>query len=394
MITISPDKVVTIWAGFGGAITEAAAYNYSLLPKARQQAFLRAYFDKSGLNYNWGRISIGSNDFCLAPYEYTGDPKLEDFSTEHEERYVLPLLRDIFKLRELNLIASPWSPPSFMKSNHSLIGGRLKRRFYKTYAAYLKLFLEDYKKRGFKVDFLTIQNEPEARQRWESCVWNLREQQKFLDYLLPMLDDTKVLLWDHNKEKLFKVVNELYRPEVAGVGFHIYSGLHPEQLRLTREKYPELLMVNTEACTAFAGSWQSATEYLLTDVMTDINCGVNAYLDWNLLLDQDGGPNDAKNPVKATVMLSKDRKDFVLTPIYNYLKVLAEALPVGSKILQTTCSDDGLLAVAGVYKQKKSVVIMNKSDKAKKYTIKIEGGNSMPGTEITGMLTAHSIIKR
>ena len=390
MIRVDPDKVISVWAGFGGALTEAAAYNYSLLSDERKKAFLRAYYDNSGLAYNWGRVAIGSNDFCLAPYEYTALSSLEDFSIEHERRYLLPLLKDISRLRRLILVASPWSPPSFMKTNGSLIGGKLKRRYYQKYAEYLRMFLDNFMNFGFKIDYLTMQNEPEAEQRWESCVWSLKEQKRFLKYLLPELESsgTEVLLWDHNKEKLFKVVNELYRPEVAGVGFHIYSGVHAEQMRLVREKYPELLMVNTEACTAFKSDWKEAAEYYLTDVMTDINCGVNAYIDWNILLDSEGGPTDAKNPVKAPVMLTPDKKDFILTPLYEYLKVLSGAFLPGTKIIETISDDDEILVVAGLREKRAVIVMMNKSDKAKKYEI------SIGGKKLTGMITAHSIVRR
>ncbi len=388
MIRVYPEKVISVWAGFGGAITEAAAYNYSLLDKKQKEIFLHAYYDKAGLGYTWGRVAIGSNDFCLAPYEYTELASLEDFSIEHENRYLMPMLRDIFKMQPLTLVASPWSPPSFMKSNGSLIGGKLKRKYYRTYAEYLRKFVDAYLENGFKIDYLTMQNEPEAAQRWESCLWNLREQKKFLKYLIPALNGSsaEIIIWDHNKEKLFKVVNELWRPEVVGVGFHIYAGVYAEQMRLVREKYPELLMINTESCCSFEGEWQGAAEYYLTDTMTDINCGVNVYLDWNILLNSEGGPTDADNPVKAPVMF--DGKTVILTPLYRYLKVLAQAFLPGTQILQAESDDDEILVVAGLRGARVVLVIMNKGDKAKKYEVKI--GKKT----ITGMITAHSIIRR
>lgn len=390
MIRVYPDRIITVWAGFGGALTEASAYNYSLLSSTDKQRFLMAYYGDSGLAYNFGRIAIGSNDFCLAPYEYTAMLNLEDFSIEHERRYLLPMLHDIYKMKRLILVASPWSPPSFMKNNHSLIGGKLKKRYYQRYAEYLRLFLDSFFKEGFKIDYLTMQNEPEAAQRWESCVWSLREQKKFYKYLLPELNGSgaELLMWDHNKEKLFKVVNELYRPEVAGVGFHIYSGVYAEQLRLVREKYPELLMINTESCCAFKGEWKEAAEYYLTDVMMDINCGVNGYIDWNMLLDSEGGPNDANNPVKAPIMLNSERSGFILTPLYEYMKVLAQAFLPGTRTLFVESDDDDLLAVAGLRDKRIIVVLMNKSDKAKKYEINIDG------KVVSGMITGHSIIRR
>lgn len=390
MIQIHPKTVVSVWAGFGGAITEATAYNYSLLPDGRKKAFLQAYYADAG--YAWGRLSIASNDFCLAPFEYTADAKLEDFSIEHDRQYVLAILKDVFCHGKINLVAAPWSPPSFMKSNHALTGGgRLRKKYYATYARYLRLFCEAYAALGYEIDFLSMQNEPEAAQRWESCRWSLAEQRKFInDYLLPELADldTQVIVWDHNREKLCKVAEELVTDAVAGIGFHIYGGTQAEQLRLVRQRHPKALMINTESCAAFDGSWQGAAEYYLQDVMTCMNCGVNAYLDWNMLLDQSGGPTWADNPVKAPIMLNHERNDFVRTPIFGYLRVISTAFPPGTRIVHSDSPDAELMVVAGVYRGNLRIVLMNIADSAKKFEIDISG------FKITGVMPPHTIIQR
>ncbi|MBR0403222.1 hypothetical protein IJI55_01565 [Candidatus Saccharibacteria bacterium] len=388
MIFVRPKEVISVWAGFGGAITEASAYNYSLLPAARKKAFLKAYYQDT--NYAWGRVAIGSNDFCLAPYEYVSDSKLEDFSIEHDRQYILPLLRDIYAIKKLNLLASPWSPPSFMKDNKSLIGGKIKHKYYKVYAEYLHLFCEAYQKEGFQIDFLSMQNEPEASQRWESCVWTLKEQQKFIyNYLLPALKNsqTEIVVWDHNREKLYKVATELLSDKVAGIAFHNYTGVYTEQMRLVHQKYPKSLMLGSETCAAFEGSWQGAAEYYIKDIISCINAGVNAYLDWNLLLDSTGGPTWAKNPVKSPIILNENRDDFIKTPIYEYLKIISRAFPPGTRIVKTL-DEEHLLAAAGVYDGNIRIVLMNISDQSKKFEIDTDG------FLIRGIMPPHTILQR
>ncbi|MBQ9020326.1 hypothetical protein IJ096_03340 [Candidatus Saccharibacteria bacterium] len=390
MIYIRPKEGVTVWGGFGGAITEATAYNYSLLSPTKRRAFLKAYYEDMG--YTWGRVSIGSNDFCLAPFEYTAEASLEDFSVEHDKRYVLPMLSDIYKIRELNLVAAPWSPPSFMKSNRKLTGGgKLKKKYYETYANYLCLFLEAYRRYGFNIDFLSVQNEPEAAQRWESCTWSLSEQRDFIDnYLFPKLEggETEIIVWDHNKEKLCKVASKLLSEKVAGIGFHNYSGIHEEQVRLTRQAFPRALMVQTEGCAAYEGSWQGAAEYYLRDVIADMNGGANVYIDWNMLLDQEGGPSWADNPVKAPVVLNEGRDDFVRTPIFEYLRVVARAFPPGTRIVRSVVEEDELLAVAGVYEGDLRIVLMNTAGHSQRFDIDVEG------FMITGIMPPHTILQR
>lgn len=390
MIKIYPQQQISVWAGFGGAITEATAYNYSLLSEPRKQAFLKAYYHDCA--YTWGRISIGSNDFCLAPYEYTDNPTLEDFSIEHERRYSLPLLKDIFEIQNINLVASPWSPPSFMKNNRSLThGGKLKKKYYETYAKYLRLFVDAYYNMGYAIDFLTIQNEPAASQRWESCTWTLKEQHDFIyNYLLRRLDGsgTAVLVWDHNRENLSQVADALLSDKVAGIAFHIYGGTCADQLRRTRQNHQRSVLINTESCCAFKGDWQGAAEYYLADVFACLNSGVNAYLDWNMLLDQEGGPTWANNPVKSPIMLNDSHTDFVRTPIYNYLRIVSNAFPPGTRIVTTVSDDPDLLVAAGLYQGDLRTVLMNVANSSKKFQLDIDG------FIIQGIMPPHTILQR
>lgn len=192
IVRVYPNHIKHKWIGMGGSITEASCYNYNLLSKEKQKKFINAYYGKNGLNYNLARISIGSNDFCINSYEYSKKEDLSDFSIERDKKYILPVINNILKEKKLTFIASPWSPPKFMKTNKELYnGGKLLKKYYSIYAEYLIRFLEAYKKENININYITMQNEPYACQKWESCKYSLNEQKQFIyENLLKLLRKT------------------------------------------------------------------------------------------------------------------------------------------------------------------------------------------------------------
>jgi glucosylceramidase len=171
--------------GFGGAITDAAAETYAKLTPAQQQAFLNAYFDpKQGLGYSVLRTTIHSSDFSSGSYTYVkdGDKSLASFSIDHDMKYRVPLLRQALaagqaKGTQMRVFASPWSAPAWMKSNGSLVGGgTLLPEYRDTWAQYIVKFVKAYEKAGIPLWGLSIQNEPMAKQKWESMIYTAEEE--------------------------------------------------------------------------------------------------------------------------------------------------------------------------------------------------------------------------
>lgn len=363
------------WLGAGSALTEASAYNFSLLSNNDKEKFLADYFSEEGLNFNFGRISIGSNDFSLKSFEYSSSLDLTDFNIFNDYKYTLPFIKKILNVKKIDLIASPWSPPKMYKNNNSLIGGKLKRKYYDKYALYLKLFLDAYKKEGVDIKYLTMQNEPFAKQKWESCVYSLNKQKNFIyRYLIPKLQDTKVLLWDHNKENLPKIVDKLYKdnPLIGGIGFHYYTGSYFANTKIVRKKYPKLLLINTEMCCGFSEfselNWLDDAEIYLKELMGDANSGVNAFLDWNILLDENGGPCHFYNPVKSSSIYKNGT--YIKSPIYYYLYHFTHFIKRGSFILNVNNNSD-LFVTAAFSDKSIVVVVMNTQNFDSKFVIKI-----------------------
>ena len=387
-IKIRKDIELGTWQGIGGAITEATAYNYAKLNPSKKRQLLDAYFSKNGLDYRWGRLSIGGNDFCLEPYEYTKRVNLSDFSIKHDEKWVLPMLGDILRRKNLCLVATPWSPPKCMKltlGNFSV----LKPWCYDEYAKYIRKWLEEYAKKGVKINYLTPQNEPRAAQIWESCVYSYSAQRKLAyKYLVKELDDYSIqlLLWDHNKKRLAKVADKLLRgkeygrtKKIAGLCYHWYNGIFPDKMWQVRQKYPEIMMLSSEMCCGFSpydeSEWREDAKLYLRELFADINTGASAWIDWNMLLSWQGGPSYCKNYVKSPIILNKAGDDFILTPIYHVLRRFTTLFPAGSKTVRCEYNSDDLVAIARKTKTGYKVVVANVSDKEQEVKIRLDSKN-------------------
>ena len=390
-IEVLPNKEITNFLGFGSAITESSSYNYNELSKENKEKFINEYYSSYGLNLNFGRISIGSNDFSLNSFSYTKNKDLSDFTINHDKEYVIPLLKDILNTKDISLIASPWSPPVMYKKIPSLYWGiKLSKKHYQDYVNYLIKFINEYQKQNIKIDYLTIQNEPMARQRWESCIFNIDEQKDFIyNYLLNKLNNTKVLLWDHNKDNLFNIVNNLYEEnkKIGGVAFHYYTAHSFDEIKKIRKKYPDLLLINTEMCCGYTKyneiNWINDAEYYLNDIIGDMNNGVNAYLDWNILLDENGGPTYKKNYVKSASIRVNDY--YIKTPIYYYLYHISHFISDNSIIVENK-NNTNLQVVSLKNKNKYIVIVMNNQNDPIKYNLLLNKKT------ISDIINSHSII--
>lgn len=388
-ITVRTDLELGVWQGLGGAITEATAYNFAKLSPQKQRQLLNAYYGKGGLDYNWGRISIGSNDFCLKPFEYTERSDLKDFSIEHDRQYLIPLLQKILSQKSLKIVASPWSPPSCLKLTFpGKLGSVLKPWCFDAYAKYLRKWIESYQKEGIDINFITPQNEPHAVQIWESCLYSYRAQRKLAyKYLARELKDyqAQILLWDHNKNELTKTADKLLSgkfatgygiaEKIAGIGYHWYDGVFPGQMWQVRQKYPDILMLSTEMSCGFSPydprEWQHDANLYLRELFSDINAGTNAWIDWNMLLDWRGGPTYCDNFLKSPVILNQSDDDFVLTPIYEALRRFAKLFPADSEVVRCEYDSNKIVATARKTKKGYKVVVANISDQRQEVVIKL-----------------------
>lgn len=369
--------------GFGGAITESAGYIFSLMDEKQKQEMLQQYFGKENMKYSLVRIPIDSCDFSLGHYEadpWEEDEEFKKFSFERVERYILPLLDAAEKSYggKLDIMLSPWSPPAYMKTNGDRNhGGKLKEKYRKRWAEYLCRYVREYRNRGYQVKAITLQNEPKAVQTWDSCIFTAEEQKEFLrDYMWPAmeenhLEDIEIYIWDHNKERCFEwaetLIDETTAHMIAGLAFHWYSGDHFDALRMIREKHPDKKLLLSEACIEF--SKFSQEEYLNNaqkyahDMIGDFNAGMNVFIDWNLVLDEQGGPNHVKNYCDAPYLYHTEEKELTEGKLQGYLWHFSHFIEPGAIRIGTSCYTDQLEVTAFQTDTKIVFVLLNRTEK-------------------------------
>jgi glucosylceramidase len=327
---IDPDRKFQVFLGIGGAFTDAAAETWAKLPVEVQSEFMEAYFDPaSGIGYSFGRTNMNSCDFSSDMYTYVedGDSELKTFSIAHDEKYKIPFIKVAMETAGVNfpLFVSPWSPPAWMKDNNDMLfGGKLLPEFFQSWANYYVKYINALEQAGVPVWGLSVQNEPMARQTWESCIYTAAEERDFIkNYLGPALHgnnlaDKRLIAWDHNRDLIYhRASGILGDPEAAkyvwGIGFHWYEvwtgGRQYENVKRVAEAFPETNLLLTEACN-YPFSWETFDQWRWGEIygenmIHDFNNGAVAWTDWNILLDETGGPNHVGNfcfaPVHARV---------------------------------------------------------------------------------------------
>lgn len=383
LINLYPQMRYQTFEGFGGAITDSAGYMYSLLDGGQKKELAENYFSPRLMKYRMVRIPIDSCDFSLEHYEADADPEdtgFEKFSFARVEKYILPLLDAAEEAYggKLDIMLTPWSPPAAMKTNGERNhGGSLLPAYRKHWAEYICRYIEEYKKRGYHVTKLTLQNEPKAVQTWDSCIFTAQEEKEFLkDYMWPALcahglDDIEIYLWDHNKERAFEwaqtIIDEETDHMIAGIAFHWYSGDHFEALRMIRECFPGKKLLLSEACIEFSkfaadDDLNNAQKYA-HDMIGNLNEGMCTFLDWNLILNEEGGPNHVKNYCDAPYLFDTVSHELKERNILDYLWHFTHFIEPGAVRIGVTRYTDELEVTAFSHQGSIAVVILNRTDR-------------------------------
>lgn len=406
VINVYPEVTYQAFHGFGGAFTEAAAHTYASMSEIKKAELIEACYGQTGLRYNLGRIHMNSCDFGLGNYTYIeeGDDTLETFCISHDRAEILPMIQDANSTASeaVHFLMSPWSPPAFMKTNGDMNhGGSLKEEYYDTWARYYAKFIKEYEKENVIIDWLTVQNEPMAVQTWDSCIYTAEEEGRFVrEHLGPMLEkeglsNVKIFVWDHNKEEGYQRFKDVIADKetekyVKGEALHWYTGDHFESIELVRKIYPDKEIFFTEGCVEYSrfadsGEIQKAEMYA-HDILGNLNAGINASMDWNLLLDEKGGPNHVGNFCAAPIMCEPAKDIYEKRLSYYYIGQFSRYIKKGAVRIGTTRYTDKI-EVTGFLNPdgERVIVLLNKTDKPVEYTLR----ENEEGC--TGVMEAHSI---
>ena len=383
-VFVDPSKTFQTIIGIGGAITDAAAETCAKLPECKQQELLRAYYNADqGIGYTMARTSIHSCDFSSQSYTYVqeNDATLDSFTIAHDLTYRIPLIKKAMQMAggQLTLLASPWSPPAWMKSNGSMLkGGTLLPEYQQSWANYFVKFIHAYEKEGVPIWGLTVQNEPMASQTWESCLFTGEEESEFIkNYLGPTLHqngfhDKKLIAWDHNRDLIYQracaVLNDVDAAKyVWGIGYHWYetwtgSGMLFDNLKKVKEAFPATNLIFTEGCIE-KFDFNRIEDWKLGEIyghsmVNDFNAGATAWLDWNVLLDETGGPNHVGNFCFAPIIADTQRGELHYTNSYYYLGHFSKFVKPNAKRIISSSNRDSLQTTAFINIDGSTVVIV------------------------------------
>jgi glucosylceramidase len=399
-ILIDPTKKFQTFMGIGASLTDASAETFYKLTKENQAKFLEAYYSiDKGIGYSLSRTSIHSSDFGSESFTYIeeGDAELKTFNIDRDKEFRLPFIKSAIAAAggTLKMYVSPWSPPAFMKTNNNMLqGGKLKPEFAGSWAKYYAKFIKAYEKEGVPIWGLTIQNEPMATQRWESCIYTAEEERDFLkNHLGPTLEkeglgDKKIIVWDHNRDLIYQRASTILNdPEASkyvwGVGFHWYEDWKDgepmfDNVAKVYEAFPDKNLIFTEGCTEkyelnrIVNEDPKLAERYGRSMINDFNNGTVAWTDWNILLDETGGPNHVNNLCFAPVHGDTNTGELTFTNSYYYIGHFSKFIRPGAKRISSATSSNNLIATSFVNEDNTVVIVaMNQGNQPLSYTVTV-----------------------
>ncbi|MEL6558148.1 MAG: glycoside hydrolase family 30 protein [Bacteroidota bacterium] len=419
-IRLNPDQTFQTITGFGGSFTESTAYLLNKLSKENRDKVIQAYFGNEGARYSLTRTHINSCDFSLSNYSYAPTPddmSLDSFSIKEDMDDIVPLIKDAMAVSQdgFRVISSPWTAPPWMKDNKDWVGGKLLPEYYDVWALFFSKYIDAYKEQGIDIWGLTVENEPHGNgNNWESMHYTPEEMTNFVqNHLGPKLEadgkgGVKILGYDQNREGLKEWVDVMFASEesskyYAGTAIHWYESTFeyfPKALQYAHQKSPDKHLIQTEACVdAEVPKWQDdqwywskeATDWgwdwapedqkhlhpkyvpayrYARDIIGCLNNWVDGWVDWNMVLDRQGGPNWFKNWCVAPVIVDPEKDEVYLTPLYYVLSHFSKYIRPNAQIIGVDNPDDSLMVTAATNPDGSiAVVVFNEDDEAKQFSL-------------------------
>ena len=421
LVRILPEKKFQTITGFGGSFTEASASLLNRLGKENRAKVLEAYFGESGARYSLTRTHMNSCDFSLSNYSYApveGDVDLEHFSVQEDMDDIIPMIKEAQEISKegFKIIASPWTAPKWMKDNNDYRGGKLLPKYNDTWALFFSKYLKAYTSKGIAIWGITVENEPLGNDNnWDSMHFTAEEMTSFVqNHLGPKLEanghDVKILGYDQNRDHLKDWVDVMYENAstskyYAGTAIHWYASTYDvfsEELQYAHKKAPKKYLIQTEACvdseipkwkddawywkkeaTDWGWDWAPDKDKYLhpkyapvnryaRDIIGCMNNWVDGWVDWNMVLDKQGGPNWFKNWCVAPIIVDPESDEVYFTPIYYTMSHFSKFVRPGAVRIGIETSDKELLSTAFSNPDGSiAVVLFNEKEDKKTFTISL-----------------------
>lgn len=412
-LKVDPSRTYQTIVGVGSSFTESAAAVWSELSKKQQQLLMDIYFSEEGAWLSLTRTHIASCDFSLKNYTYApvpNDHELNHFSIDPDRNYLLPFIKAAQAVdgADFKIIASPWTAPPWMKTNQDWNGGELLEDHYSTFALYISKYIESYKAEGIPIWGITPENEPLGNDsNWESLHFNPHQMRRFIaNHLGPQLmeDHSSVSIWmyDQNREEeMMEWAAVIYGDSeassyVRGTAVHWYQStvdVGGKFLDKHQTLYSNKELIHTEGCIDSIGNdepigswleddwyWRAeATDWgyfwareedknnhphyrpfyrYTRDLIEGFNHHLVGWIDWNMMLNERGGPNHAHNFCLAPVLVDSGNDSYYLTPLYYSIAHVSKFVRPGAKRIHLSGCSDGLIGTAFENKEGSYVVIL------------------------------------
>jgi glucosylceramidase len=364
---------------------------------------------------------MNSCDFSLSQYSYSpveGDLHLEHFTIKDDKQDLIPMIKDAMKASKdgFKIFASPWTAAPWMKDNNAWVGGKLLPKYYDTWALFFSKYIEAYKTEGIDIWGFTVENEPLGNgNNWESMHFTPDEMTNFVQHHLgPRLEkdnhDVKILGYDQNREHLREWVDSMYNSEASskyfdGTAIHWYASTYDvfeKDLQYAHSKAPDKYLIQSEACvdsqipvwkndlwywkkeaTDWGFDWApekdkhlhpkySPVNRYARDIIGCLNNWVDGWVDWNMVLDKQGGPNWFKNWCIAPVIVDTENDEVYFTPLYYTMAHFSKYIRPGASVIGMENSDKELQVTAAENRDGSiAVVVFNEGTTQKSFKLSL-----------------------
>ena len=391
-IEVDESKSFQTIDGFGYTLTGGSVQVINQLNAQKRQDLLKELFDttENSIALSYLRISIGASDLDAMPFSYNDLPNgqtdinLEKFSLARNKNDVIPMLKEILAINpNIKIMATPWSPPVWMKDNNSFVGGSLQPKYYGVYAQYFVKYIQQMKNEGITIDAITPQNEPLHPGNNPSLLMLASQQADFIkNHLGPAFKaakvTTKIVTYDHNCNKPEYPIEILNDPEanpyVDGSAFHLYEG-DISALTTVHNAFPNKNIYFTEQYTASTGSFDGDLKWHLKNVIIgSMRNWSKTALEWNLANNASFGPNTIGGCTTCKGAVTINSSDsFTRNVGYYIIAHASKFIPAGSSRISTNISGNLNNVAFKTPSGKKVLIVENDGNSPESFNIKYNG---------------------
>ncbi|WP_246296558.1 glycoside hydrolase family 30 protein [Winogradskyella vidalii] len=379
-INVSEGTTYQEMDGFGYTLTGGSASLINAMSTSARESLLQELFGtgENSIGVSYLRVSIGASDLDATTFSYNDlpdgqtDENLTNFSLNPDMANLIPILNEITAINpDIKILGSPWSAPTWMKSNGSTIGGELLPQYYSTYANYFVKYINGMAAQGITIDAITIQNEPENPYNNPSMVMTAEQQKTFIrDHLGPTFQTeniaTKIILFDHNldhPEYPISILNDATaKSYIDGSAFHLYAG-QIDNMSVVHNAHPDKNVYFTEQWVQAPGDFYSDIRWHIRELIIGAprNWSRNV-LEWNLAADPNSEPHTDGGCTECLGAITIDGNNVERNPAYYIIAHASKFVPAGSIRIESNYSTELPNVAFKTPNNKIVVIVLNNSE--------------------------------